>query len=520
MSNVLKVSKQTTISELHAKGWSLRRIARELGLNRRTVAAYADRKPNPVGDSSSKCTTEVTAGSPGEMPASKAVEALPKSSAAPSRKSLCRDHEAFITARLEAGLTAERIHRELRDSFGFGGSYQSVKRFAAQIRQTQPTRVHRLESAPGEEAQIDFGQGPMVKDAHGKKRRTHILRVVLSFSRKGYSEAVFSQNTESFLRCLENAFRHFGGVPKILNVDNLKAAVLRADWFDPDINPKFEAFCRHYGTSVMPCRPYTPQHKGKVERGICYVKDSALKGHDFESLAAENAHLAHWEKTVADTRIHGTTKRQVAELFARERPLLQPLPASLFPVYEEARRKVGRDSFVEVARAYYEVPAEHIGNEVWVRWDLRMVRILNHRSEPICSHRRLEPGTFSRTLGCAGTPSSIAAAIEYWTNRAALLSPACGLWAQTLIHKRGHTALRAIIGLCSLSKKHPAATIDHACREARQNGHTRLRDIQALLKNPHRPTQTQLPLQDTNPSPILRDLRHYSAFIHQHTNTQ
>ena len=239
MSNVLKVSKQTTISELHAKGWSLRRIARELGLNRRTVAAYADRKPNPVGDSSSKCTTEVTAGSPGEMPASKAVEALPKSSAAPSRKSLCRDHEAFITARLEAGLTAERIHRELRDSFGFGGSYQSVKRFAAQIRQTQPTRVHRLESAPGEEAQIDFGQGPMVKDAHGKKRRTHILRVVLSFSRKGYSEAVFSQNTESFLRCLENAFRHFGGVPKILNVDNLKAAVLRADRFDPDINPKF-----------------------------------------------------------------------------------------------------------------------------------------------------------------------------------------------------------------------------------------------------------------------------------------
>ena len=351
MSNVLKVSKQTTISELHAKGWSLRRIALELGLNRRTVAAYANRAQKPGCDSSSNCTTEVTVGPPTERPASKAVEVLPKSFPVPSRKSLCRDHEAFITSRLEAGLTAERIHRELRDGFGFGGSYQSVKRFAAQIRQTQPQRVHRLESAPGEEAQIDFGQGPMVKDTQGKKRRTHILRVVLSFSRKGYSEAVLSQNTETFLRSLENAFRHFGGVPKVLNVDNLKAAVLRADWFDPEINPKFEAFCRHYGTSVMPCRPYTPQHKGKVERGICHVKNSALKGHDFESLAAENAHLAHWEKTVADTRIHGTTKRQVAEHFAQERPFLQALPASLFPVFEEARRKVGRDSFVEVARA-------------------------------------------------------------------------------------------------------------------------------------------------------------------------
>ena len=268
MSNVLKVSKQTTISELHAKGWSLRRIARELGLNRRTVAAYARRKAKPICESSSKCTTEVTAGSAGQNPASLAIEVPPKSFPATSGKSLCRDHEAFITSRLEAGLTAERIHRELRDGLGFGGSYQSVKRFAAQIRQTQPQRVQRLESAPGEEAQIDFGQGPMVKDAHGKRRRTHILRVVLSFSRKGYSEAVFSQNTETFLRCLENAFRHFGGVPKVLNVDNLKAAVVRADWFDPDINPKFEAFCQHYGTSVMPCRPHTPEHKGKVVKRV------------------------------------------------------------------------------------------------------------------------------------------------------------------------------------------------------------------------------------------------------------
>ena len=106
--------------------------------------------------------------------------------------------------------------------------------------------------------------------------------VVLRFFRKGYSEALLRQGTEIFLRCLINALRHFGGVPKVFNVDNLKAAVPRADWFDSDI-------CRHCGNSYSPC---TPQHKGKAERGIDYVKDSALKGHDLENLAAEESTTA------------------------------------------------------------------------------------------------------------------------------------------------------------------------------------------------------------------------------------
>ncbi|NBV86374.1 MAG: hypothetical protein EBS01_08970 [Verrucomicrobia bacterium] len=115
MSNVLKVSKQTTISELHAKGWSLRRIALELGLNRRTVAAYAKQKPKPVCDSSPNCTTEVTTGPAGEQAPSKGLKVWAKSSSVSAGKSLCRDHAAFITSRLEAGLSAESIHRELRD---------------------------------------------------------------------------------------------------------------------------------------------------------------------------------------------------------------------------------------------------------------------------------------------------------------------------------------------------------------------------------------------------------------------
>ena len=249
---------------------------------------------------------------------------------------------------------------------------------------------------------MDFGLGAPIVKEKGKRTRTWVLRVVLSHSRKGYSKAVLRQDTETFLRVLENAVRSFGGAPLTLNVDNLKAAVTKADWYDPEINPKLAEFCRHYGMSVLPCRPYTPQHKSKVERGVGYVKKNALKGRVFTSLQALNAHLRHWEATVADTRIHGTTRQQVAACFEKERPHLLPLAKSFLPFFMEGQRHVGRDSFVEVAKAYYETPPELIGCKVWVRWDARYVRIFNRRSEQVAIHTRLEPGRFSRSLGRAG----------------------------------------------------------------------------------------------------------------------
>src|SRR5439155_25794968 len=142
----------------------------------------------------------------------------------------------------------------------------------------------------------------------GKRRRSHVFRMVLSHSRKAYSEVVARQTTDDFLSCLENAFQHFGGVPRTVVIDNLKAAVSKADWFDPELNPKMQAFCQHYGTVMLPTKPYTPRHKGKVERGIDYVQENALKGRSFPSLEEENCFLFDWEPSVADTRNHGTTR--------------------------------------------------------------------------------------------------------------------------------------------------------------------------------------------------------------------
>jgi hypothetical protein len=370
-----------------------------------------------------------------------------------------------------------------------------------------------MECEPGEEMQVDFGLGAMIEQENGRARRSWVFRVVLSYSRKGYSEAVFRQDTETFLRCLENAMRHFGGVPLVVNLDNLKAAVLQADWFDPEMNPKLAEFCRHYGTHVTPCRPATPQHKGKVERGVAYVRNNGLKAHRFGSLAQENLFLGQWEEKIADQRIHGTTRKQVAACFEVERPHLQPLPPSLFPAYQEARRSVHQDGYVAVAKAYYEAPPEYIGHQVWVRWDSRCVRIFNDRMEQVQMHTRLEPGKFSRVLGAGGFSGSILSNCRRWRERAALLGDHCEQWAGKAIELRGPQALRSIMGLCNLIRHHSAATIDHACQRAIISGAYGFKDVRRLLSE-HK-VQTNFAFAEKHP--LIRDLSTYSEFLHAAT---
>jgi hypothetical protein len=151
---------------------------------------------------------------------------------------------------IERGLSAQRIYQDLVIEHGFTGSYPSVRRFVHQQRTHLPLPFRRIEVAPAEEAQIGFGKGAPIIDAQGRRRRTHVLRVVLSHSRKAYSEVVFRQTTDNLIAVLENAFWHFGGVPKTLVPDNLKAAVIQADWYDPDLNPKLQSFCEHYGIEL------------------------------------------------------------------------------------------------------------------------------------------------------------------------------------------------------------------------------------------------------------------------------
>ena len=496
--NQLDVSLQHSIATLAANGWSARKIARQLGLHRETVGRYL-RAPEPVSK-----PAIVPTGS--EEGADSKPAIVPAGSRA-GRTSQCAPWAAVIEQGLLAGLSAQRLYQDLVVEHGFTGGYDAVKRFVRRLEHRVEPPFRRMECAPGQELQVDFGQGAWIVE-NGQRRRAHLFRGVLSYSRKAYSEAVGRQTSESFIRCLENAFRHFGGVTATVVIDNLKAGVLQADWFDPEINPKLEEFARHYGTVILPTKPAMPRHKGKVEAGVKYAQNNAVKGRSFASLAAQNIFLTEWEKHVADTRIHGTTRQQVGRLFETvERPALQPLPAGLFPVFEEARRTVHRDGHIEFKRAFYSVPPEYVGRTVWVRQETRLLRIHNTRREPIALHALAEPGKFTTDPAHLHSRKRhiIERGVDYLLDRCRLIGPLTGTWAEAMHQTRGPQSLRVMLGLLHLAEKHPAAELEKATRVATHHGAWRLRDLKRLLGQPA--NVVQLDFLETHP--LIRSLDAY-----------
>jgi transposase len=522
MANQLKMATLDAILSLHQRDWSIRRIAKELGIHRDTVARQIrlwEQQAKPA--SSAGGAQEAKPATLEEAPIGSkqaSAEGAPIGVPTPraDRKatpSLCEPWRAVIVAKREAGLTAQRIFQDLVGEHGFGGKYPSVRRFVWRLEQSQPLPFRRMECAPGEEAQVDFGTGIPITQPDGTRRRTHVFRIVLSHSRKGYSEAVYRQTTEAFLGCLENAFAHFGGAPRVLVPDNLKAGVIVPDWFDPELNPKLRAFGAHYGVAIVPTRPRTPRHKGKIESGIGYVKKNALQGRVFTSLEDENRHLLQWETTVADLRIHGTIRQQVAQVFAAvERPALQPLPLERFPFFHEGRRIVHRDGHVEVAKAYYTVPPEYLTRTVWVRWDARLVRIFNARWEQIALHSRQAPGRFS-TQGQhlpAAKISGVERGAAWLLSQVRRLGPHAGRWGESVIATRGVEGVRVLQGLLSLARRHPVAALEQACEVAASCQAYRLRTLRELLKR-QGAKQEQFAFMDEHP--VIRRLEEYADLV-------
>ena len=510
-------------------GWPLRRIQRETGIRRETISAYLKeaavvmRPPRgrQIRAKPASQAGEVTPDSPPGKPASEGevspdsgpesdggTVAEPQTKPSPSA-SACEPFVEAIETGLSQGRNAKAIWQDLVDTCGFTGAYQSVKRFIRKFRGKQsPEACAVIQTAPGEETQVDYGAGPMVRDGHtGKYRRTRLFVLTLGYSRKSVRWLVFGSSAQTWAQLHEKAFRRLGGVTRVVVLDNLREGVLKPDIYDPTMNPLYRDMLQHYNVVALPCRVRDPDRKGKVERGVGHAKNTPLKGRRFESLEEAQTYLDHWETHWADTRIHGTTKRQVAAMFAEEKPALQPLPVEPFRYYQYGKRSVNLDGCVEVDAAYYGAPPGWIGRHVQLQWDAHKVRLLDPRTGQLLrEHLRQARGRhqIKDEDRLKQTPLTTLQLLS----RAGKTGAQIGALCRGMHQKDGQTAVRRILGVLSLAKKYGAATVEEACAAALEVGVCEYRFVRRYLER-----HPQLPLSLRQVDPLIRQLTLYRDFI-------
>lgn len=511
MPNYLKTSKIQQITALLELGWTYRRIEAETGVRRETISRYnriRQSKPAKVFPGSEGSDADENAGFIASEPSkpakatagsdSKAAKTFPGSSLPP--RSSAAPYRDAILKKLDAGLSIQRIWQDLVEEYGFGYSYEAIKRYIRKL--PRPKRaVGVFHSAPGEEGQVDFFKGaPTLDQVTGQWKRPWVFRMTLCHSRHGYEESVWDQTLETFLRLHENAFADFDGVPKVIRHDNLKAAVVRACLYDPDSNEIYEAFARHWGFAPLPTKPRNPQENGKQERSGGYVKDNALKGRRFDSLEEQNEYLKKWNRTIARLRIHGTTRRQVITHFLEiEKPALQPLATERFSFFRSGERSVHPDGHVEVKGAFYPAPLNLLGRQIRVRWDRNLVR-LYHNDTQVAVYPRLRPGQYAARAGESVTATSSQKA---FTNKLLARCERVGMplreWAEAAIEERGVRAIRLIQGVLGLTRSHPRERILAAARTATIHRQFRYKTLQRLAQQYEEKTASQ-PLLFEHPS--------------------
>jgi hypothetical protein len=350
----------------------------------------------------------------------------------------------------------------------------------------------------------------MVRDAQtGKYRRTRLFVMTLGYSRKAIRLLTFRSSSRIWSELHEKAFRRLGGSTRVVVLDNLKEGVLVPDIYDPTLNPLYRDVLAHYGAVPLPCRIQDPDRKGKVESGVGHAQKTPLKGLRFESLEEAQAYLDRWETHCADTRIHGTTKRQVAAMFAEEKPALLPLPLEPFRYYQYGERGVNLNSCVEVEAAYYGLPPGWIGRKVQVQWDELFVRILNPKTGQLLrEHVRQKRGGYRFKEQDLPPRRPFKVSQLLW--RAERAGTQIGALCHHIYNHQGPLGVRGIQGLLSLAKKYGTAATENACATALEVGVCEYRFVRRYLER-----TPQLSLRQVDP--LIRELTHYRDLINKKT---
>jgi transposase len=466
--NELSVTERETIIGLLRLRWTQRRIERETGHRRETIARIG-REAGLLVAKPAKVPTDLDA----------------NSAPATVSRSRCEPYREIIEADLVKGCNGKVIYQGLVEHHGYEGGYDAVKRFIRKLRPADPKISCRFETAPGEESQVDFGEGAPTRDPRtGKYRKPRLFVMTLAMSRSMFPKAIWKSSKQVWSELHEEAFTHFGGATRIVRPDNLKEGVLDPDVYDPQINELYAAVLAHYGSVALPCRPYAPDLKGKVESSIGYVQ-SALRGKRFESIDEHNAYLLHWNERWASTRIHGTTKRQVRAMFEDERPFLLPLPPTRFEYYRVAERTVHFDGFIEVGGAYYHAPPHYVGTKVTVHIGRLWIRIIDPRTHQLLREHAVT-GKGQRRIVEADLPKQTPPRVLDLVGRIAHFGPSCAIFARAVENERGVLAARTLFGVLDLARRYGPEALERACALAVAAHTWRYRFLRTYLA--HHPT--------------------------------
>ena len=477
--NVLDVTDRDRILNLLRLGWGIRRVERETGHRHETIRRYSIEAGILPPRAGPKCTT------PAEVPTGSKPHTEPEvPTGSTSTRSSAEPFREFIDGELKKGRNAKAIFQDLVLHRGYSGSYDAVKRLARKLRKREPKISCRFETEPGQEAQVDYGEGALVRDPRtGKYRKPRLFVMTLGNSRHAFRKVVWKSSTEIWCRLHEEAFAYFGGATQTIRLDNLKEGVLKPDIWDPQLNPLYAKMLEHYGVVPLPCRPYAPDLKGKVEAAVGYTQKTALRGKRFESIEEQNAHLARWNEHCAATRIHGTTKRQVRVMFEEERPHLLPLPMTRFEYYRICERTVHFDGYIEVDSAYYSAPPRYVGSRVVVHVGRLWLRILDRTMHQCLREHPIALRKGQRRTHDADRPQQTPIKVEKLAERIGGAGPGCKAFAQKLIDIRGAIALRALYGMLDLLRRYEADAVDRACGFAASSGISSLRFVRTYLQH-------------------------------------
>ena len=438
-----------------------RPIARALGMARPTVKRY-------------RRWAEQHGLLEGELPSLEALQLLREETLPPSRPpqnhSSVESYRPVVEKLVKDQVEIAAIWERLKER-GFAGSYSSVYRFVRQLRPPSVDATVRVERPAGEEGQVDFGYaGRMIDPATDQLRKSWGFVMTLSWSRHQYVEFVFDQRVDTWLLCHRNAFEFFEGVPQRQVIDNLKAAILRACVEDPEVQQSYRHCAEHYGFLIAPCRPRTPQHKGKVEKGgVHYLKRNFLGGREPTTITQANEDVLAWCRTTAGQRIHGTTRQRPLERYEQtEKALLQALPTSRYDVAVWKQLKLHRDCHVVFEKAYYSAPYRLIGQSLWVSGGLQQVRIFTADYRLVATHDRVQPGE-RRTHPDHLPPEKLEG---LWMDRAqaqrqaAKIGPATVAVVDQLLSDPVLDRLPSVRRLLKLRHRYQASSLEAACARA------------------------------------------------------